>query len=97
MVAYQGREGIAWYDPASIDLVILDILMPEQDGLETIMELRQLNPQVKIIAISGGGQHGRMDFLYIAARLGAQRTLRKPFRPQELLEAVHELTQDDSA
>ena len=49
MVAHNGREGMARYDPDAIDLVITDILMPEQDGFETITKLRQRNPQVKII------------------------------------------------
>ncbi len=46
-----------------------------------------------IIAISGGGQTGRMDFLHLAVLLDVQRTLRKPFRPQELIEAVRDLAQ----
>ncbi len=67
--------------------------MPEQDGLETIMALRNELPEVKIIAISGGGETGRRDFLYIAERLGAQYTFHKPFEFRELLAAVHALLQ----
>jgi len=95
VVAHNGREGITRYDPDAIDLVITDILMPGQDGLETITKLRQRNPQVKIIAISGGGQRVRIDLLHVAVLLGAQRTLHKPFRPQELLEVVRELTEGE--
>ncbi len=79
--------------PLPRDLIITDLLMPERERLETITVLRRINPQVKIIAIIGGGQTGRMDFLYVAAALGAQRTLHKPFTRQELLAAVHALTQ----
>ncbi|HEY7491705.1 MAG TPA: response regulator [Candidatus Tectomicrobia bacterium] len=91
--ASDGFEGLQHYRTASIDVIILDMLMPRQEGVETITALRQKNPAVKIIAISGGGQTGRMDFLYVATVMGAQRTLRKPFRRQELLDAVRELMQ----
>ena len=95
VVAHNGREGVACYEATSIDLVITDVLMPEQEGLETITFLQHINPQVKIIAVSGGGLTGRMDFLYVAAALGVRRTLRKPFSQQELLEAVRELIQGE--
>jgi CheY-like chemotaxis protein len=88
-----GREGLQRYLGASVDLVITDLLMPEREGVETISALRQLNPQVRIIAMSGGGQTGRMNFLQVAAVLGAQRTLHKPFNRHTLLEAVRDLTQ----
>lgn len=91
--AHNGREGLERYQEAPPEVMIMDILMPEQDGLETIMTLRRVDPQVKIIAISGGGQTGRTDFLHLATMLGVQRTLRKPFRPQELIEAVRDLLQ----
>jgi CheY-like chemotaxis protein len=93
--ASNGREGVACYEATSIDLVITDILMPEQEGLETITLLQHINPQVKIIAVSGGGLTGRMDFLYVAAMLGVQRTLRKPISRQTLLEAVRDLIQGE--
>lgn len=89
--AHNGREGLERYQEAPTEVMITDILMPEQEGLETIMTLRRVDPQAKIIAISGGGQTGRMDFLHLAAMLGAQRTLWKPFHPQELIEAVRDL------
>ncbi len=69
--------------------------MPEQEGLETITALRRINPQVKIIAITGGGQTGQLDFLRAAAVLGAQRTLHKPFTRQTLLAAVRDLTRGE--
>ena len=91
--ASSGREGLEHYQAAAIDLIITDILMPDQDGLETIRELRRLAPAAKIIAISGGGQSGLLDLLPIAEKLGAQCTLRKPLRRLELLEAVRQLVQ----
>jgi CheY-like chemotaxis protein len=89
--ACNGRQGVQCYQEMLPDLVILDILMPEQEGLETIRELRRATSGVKIIAISG--RVGPPDFLYIAEKLGAQRVLHKPIHPDELIAAVCELTQ----
>ena len=91
--APNGREGLQRYQTTAIDLIITDILMPEQDGLETIQELRRLAPEAKIIAMSGGGQSGLLDLLPIAEKLGAQRILRKPLRRHEILDAVRQLLQ----
>ena len=93
--AHDGHEGLTSYEAAPTDLIITDLLMPEQDGLETITALRRINPHVKIIAISGGGQTGRLDFLQTASVLGAQRTLYKPFNRQTLLAAVRDLTRGE--
>lgn len=89
-----GREGLRRYRDMPADLVITDILMPEQEGLETIRELRRLAPAVKIIAISGGSPRVMQDFLPLAEKLGAQRVLRKPIRRQELLATVRALLLD---
>ena len=93
--ASDGREGLYHYLGTPVDLVITDLLMPEHEGVETIHALQRVNPSVKIIAVTGGGQTGRMDFLAVATALGAQRTFRKPFRQQALLEAVHDLTRSE--
>ena len=87
--ATDGQEGIERYRTTPTELVITDILMPEREGLETIMALRREFPDVKIIAVSGG--IGPLDFLHVAARFGAQRTFAKPFDYRELLDAVQEL------
>ncbi|MGE3539222.1 MAG: response regulator [Candidatus Tectimicrobiota bacterium] len=89
--APNGREALQQYDSIPIDLIITDLLMPEQDGLEIIQALRRQTPCVKIIAISGGGQTGLLDLLPIAEKLGAQCTLRKPLRRHELLAAVQQV------
>jgi DNA-binding response OmpR family regulator len=86
--AQDGVAGVHLFQAAPVDLVITDILMPDKEGLETIQELRQSAPQVKIIAISGGGEKGNLNFLRIAEKLGAQRTMQKPFSRQTLLDAV---------
>ena len=89
--APDGKVGLRLYRQNPADLIIMDIFMPEKEGLGTIRELRRDYPEVKIIAISGGGKISTLDFLPIAKRLGALRTLAKPFTRQELLDAVQEV------
>ena len=89
--APDGKVGLELYRKKPTDLIITDILMPEKEGLETIMELRRYYPKAKIIAISGGGQIGNLSFLSAAKHLGALRTLTKPFTHKELLKTIKEL------
>lgn len=90
--AQDGRVGIRLFRSDPVDLVITDILMPEKDGVEVIMELVEKYPSVKIIAISGGGHGLDAGFnLRVAQDFGALRVLAKPFSRRELLEAVDEL------
>ena len=70
------------------DLVVTDVIMPERDGMQVISELRRKHPQVKIIAMSGGGHVPREHYLKMARGLGAHAVLSKPFDVQELLAAV---------
>jgi len=86
--AGNGREALAEYRLRPADLVLTDIVMPDMEGLETIGELRRLNPAAKIIAMSGGGHWEFKDILLAAKRLGAHRTLAKPFKLHDLLDAV---------
>jgi CheY-like chemotaxis protein len=65
------------------DLVLTDMLMPDRDGVETILALRRRHPTLPIIAMSGGGKRGMLD-LGMAKRLGAQATLDKPFDGEQL-------------
>jgi DNA-binding response OmpR family regulator len=88
VTARNGHEGLQHYRYMPTELVITDLEMPEQDGLETIRVMRQDFPTVKIIAISG------KDWtLSKTKELGVQRTFQKPFGMQELLAAVHELVE----
>lgn len=90
-VAPDGREGLRKFRGSPFDLVVLDMLMPEKEGLETLRELRQESPGVRVIAISGGGRFGAQECLVLAAKLGATRTLEKPVRAEVLLAAVREV------
>ena len=92
--ASNGTEGIANYHANPADLIITDIYMPEKEGLETIIELRRDFPDVRILAISGGSRDMDLDFLPVAAKLGAEKTLTKPIERRALLSAVHELLSD---
>ena len=91
MDASNGKEGIRVFRENPADLVITDIIMPEKEGIETIRELKREFPDVKIIAISGGGRIGPVSYLKMAKGLGAQRTLTKPLEREELLRVVREL------
>ena len=85
--ASNGDLGIASYRAEGADVVITDLLIPVKEGMEMIRELQKEDPNVKVIAISGGGIKGA-DYLPLAKDLGAVATLQKPFRMQEMIEAV---------
>ena len=86
--AESGNAGLRVFAAKAADLVITDILMPDKEGIETIRELRGRGHAVKILAVSGGGQAKMLEFLRIAERFGADASLRKPFRSQDLLDQV---------
>ena len=87
--APDGEKGMRLYRQDPTDLIITDIIMPEKEGVETIIELRREFPDVKIIAISGGSRGiDAKDCLYAVKQLGADCTFSKPFDRKELLEAI---------
>lgn len=83
--AGNGKEAMEMLAKSTPDVILTDILMPEQDGLETIQAVRKKMPHLKIIAMSGGMLDGRVDFLPIAAKFGADHVMPKPFSGSELL------------
>jgi DNA-binding response OmpR family regulator len=86
LTAEDGKHGLRLLERQAVDLILVDIFMPEMDGLELIFLLRKTRPACKIIAISGGS--GERDHLDTAKKLGAHDALKKPFSIQELLAAV---------
>jgi CheY-like chemotaxis protein len=88
--ARDGQAAVEMCGQEVPDLVLTDIVMPGQEGLETIFTLRHSNPSLKIIAMSGGGRISSGDYLQIAKSLGAKRVLAKPFSSEELSAAIGE-------
>jgi CheY-like chemotaxis protein len=86
LTAESGQHGLRLLEHQEVDLILVDIFMPDMDGLEVIQLLRKTRPVSKIMAITG--KSGLMDHLDIAKHLGAHATLKKPFSLQELLDAV---------
>jgi CheY-like chemotaxis protein len=86
-----GRLAAQIHRNEPVDLIITDLFMPDTDGLEIIYHFRHEFPDVKIIAISGGGSRGLVELLSVAKRMGAQRALMKPFTWEDLFAAVQEL------
>lgn len=76
------------------DILITDLLMPERDGIELIREARKDYPQMRIIAISGGGRVGGQQYLQLAKGMGAHALLPKPFLPRDLCAAVDKVSVD---
>ena len=95
LTASDGKEGMNLFKDNQVDLVITDILMPGQDGFNTIMELKKISPNIKIIAMSGGGHGNPKYYLDTARSSGAKYTIEKPFKTSGLVEAVHELLKED--
>jgi len=89
--AADGAEGLRLFRQEPFDLVLTDLIMPEKEGIEMIIELKSEFPDVNIIAMSGGARMGPDAYLQLADSLGAQRTFSKPIDRAELLSAIHEL------
>src|SRR3989442_6405589 len=95
--AADGQAGLRLQREQGADLVLVDIFMPQRDGLEVIRTIRAEIPQTKIVAMSGGGQTGQIEVLRAAAAFGAARVLLKPFAPRDLLTAIRELLGEAAA
>lgn len=91
--AENGEVGYRKYLNRRSEVVVTDIVMPECEGVETIMSLRRADPNVKIIAMLG--VHSKTDFLSHAVKLGAQRSLAKPFQHADLVAAIQAVLAED--
>jgi len=89
--ARDGQEGLRLFPDSNAELVITDLVMPEKEGLEVLMELRGSHPDLKIIAMSGGGRQNPADNLRIAKYLGASLVLYKPIMLQDLKAALEKV------
>jgi CheY-like chemotaxis protein len=86
--ANDGDAALERLEQDGFDLVVTDIIMPGKEGIELILELRRLRPELPIIAMSGGHIAGGHDILDAAQRLGAVHALAKPFSPRDLVRLV---------
>jgi DNA-binding response OmpR family regulator len=89
-IAPNGDDGMKKLRSEKFDLIITDILMPNKDGIEIIQEIRESDPDVRILAISSGGRVGFSSFLKLAEIMGANACLEKPFSSAGLLEKINE-------
>jgi CheY-like chemotaxis protein len=89
--ASNGNEALMRFKPSLTDLVITDLIMPDEDGLKVIIKIKELKPSTKIIAISGGGKAGPGNYLNLAKALGADEVFSKPFSIIEIMNKIDEL------
>ena len=88
--AENGQKGMELLRTTSVDIVITDLVMPVQEGVETIVKLRRERPSLPVIAISGGVPNSYL-YLDLASKIGAKRILAKPFLPRQLVALIEEL------
>ena len=93
--ASNGKEALQRFKPAITDMVITDLIMPDEDGLKVIMKIKEIKPLIKIIAISGGGKAGPGNYLNLAKALGADEIFSKPFSVNELIKKIAELLKEE--
>ncbi len=93
LVAENGREGVRLQRRDPAQLLICDLIMPDQEGIETITSFKKEFPRVGIIAISGGGKIGPDSYLEIAVQLGAWKAFKKPLDIPQLIESTREWAQ----
>ncbi len=89
--ARDGREGVRIFRSTAIAAVVVDIIMPEQDGIGTMLEMRRERPDLIVIAISGGGFFDTADYLRVAKTLGADAAFRKTLDPIEIVTTLRRL------
>lgn len=88
MTASDGKEGMKLFNKEAFDLVVTDLIMPEKEGVEIIIELRKRYPEIPVIAMSGGGCISPEAYLNMARLLGADAVLEKPVQKKIFLEIV---------
>lgn len=93
--AENGKDAIVHFKSLLTDLVVTDLIMPEEDGLKVIIKLKELKPSIKIIAISGGGKVGPASYLNLAKALGADAIYTKPFSINDLVVKIGELLDNE--
>ena len=93
--AADGLKGVVLARSSDVDIVVTDLVMPVQEGVETILMLRRERPKLPIIAISGGVTNSKL-YLDIAGKIGAKRMLPKPFTPKELIALIQQVLEEEA-
>lgn len=83
-----GAEAVRAVLDDDVSTVLVDVFMPEMDGLETLLSIKKKSPSTSVIVMTGGGARGRLDFLDTARSFGADDVIRKPFSAQQLVSIV---------
>ncbi|MDA3955269.1 response regulator [Oceanispirochaeta sp.] len=91
VLAEDGMVGLQMIDKETFDLIITDIIMPNQEGIETIVQIKAKSPDTKILAISGGGRIGSTNYLSLAENFGVDKTLSKPFYHKDFIDCIKKL------
>jgi len=91
-VACDGDKGIQLFKSCPFDIAIIDLLMPNKEGIETIKDLKKEFSDLVILAISGGSSFANIDYLDLAKKMGATSTLQKPFTAFDLVDAVKQIS-----
>jgi len=89
--AGNGKDALIHFKPSVTDLVITDLIMPDEDGLKVIIKIREMKKGIKVIAISGGGKAGPGSYLNLAKALGADAVYSKPFSINDLILKIEDL------
>ena len=89
--APDGARALALLGRQRTDLIITDLFMPDKDGIETILEIREKYPLVQIVAMSGWDSRQGSDYLKVAHEIGAVRTVKKPFELPDIVKIVRDL------
>ena len=95
LTAIDGIEGLKLFNENQVDLVITDIIMPRKEGVEAIFEMKEICPDIKIIAMSGGGRNQPGSYLGIARNAGANCTFEKPFKTSDLVKTIYALLEEE--
>jgi DNA-binding response OmpR family regulator len=90
--ALDGIEAVAKTSAILPNLIVLDLIMPEQEGIETLLQLHSKHPDIPVVTISGA--IGASEYLHVSSLLGASVTLQKPIRPETLVETVRHVLRD---
>lgn len=88
LLAENGRKALDLLGRHQVDIAILDVFMPDQDGIETLLAIKRQFPDIDVYVMSGGGVRGHYEFLQIALKLGADGIVRKPMAPAQLIALI---------